>query len=54
MCPALYPFPNYALGVSCGVFSTSLKSRPEIYDEFSQTQCRPGAPIPLPSIVLEA
>jgi hypothetical protein len=44
MRPALYPFPNYALGVSRGVFSTSLKSHPEIYDEFSQIQCRPGAP----------
>jgi hypothetical protein len=51
--PALYAFPNYALGVSCGVFSTSLKSRPEIYDEFSQTQCRPGAPTRYPSTSLD-
>jgi len=30
--------------VSCGVFSISLKLRPEIYDEFSQTKYRPRAP----------
>lgn len=44
MCPELYAFPNYALGVSRWVFSNSLKSHPEIHDEISQTQCRPGAP----------
>jgi hypothetical protein len=44
MSPALYAFPNYALGVSRGVFLTSLKSLPEIHDEFTQTQLRPGAP----------
>jgi len=52
MCPALYPFPNYALGVSCGVFSTSLKLRPENHDDLLQTKCRPGAPIRLPSTSL--
>ncbi len=42
MCPALHPLPNFARGVSCGVFSTSLKSRTENHDDLSQTQCRPG------------
>lgn len=30
MCPELYAFPNYALGLSRGLFSTSLKSHPDL------------------------